>query len=77
MKNLVVFLTLVISLSFIGCSGQFLGGTAGGLLGAGAGYEYNANKEMKQIDDQLSSGEITQEEYDIRKDQIEKMSVLK
>ena len=76
MKNLTVLLILISSLGLIGCSGKILGGAAGGILGAGAGYEYNARQQMNGIKDDLNAGKITQEEYDIRKDQIQKMSVL-
>ena len=80
MKNLIIAVILVSSLGLVGCSskgGSFLAGGAGGALGAGAGYEYNARKEMKKIESDLDKGTITQEEHDIRKDQIERMSVLK
>ena len=76
MKSLVVFLLLA-SLTMVGCSGKFWGGSAVGAVGAGAGYEYNMNQQMKKIDDDLKAGKITQEEYNIRKDQIQRDSLLK
>jgi hypothetical protein len=51
-------------------------GAVGGAAAAGGGYEYVANREMKRIDDDLKSGKIDQKEYDIRKDQIKRMSIL-
>ncbi len=75
-KNYMFLIILVGMLSLMGCSGKFWGGAAGGVLGAGAGYEYNARQEMDRIKAELDAGTITQEEYGIRKDQIEKMSVL-
>ena len=60
-----------------GCSGQFWGGTASGVVGAGAGYEYRANEEMKRIESAHSSGQMNDAEYETRKDQIQRMSVLK
>ena len=80
MKNLMIMLVLLSSISLVGCSskgGNFLVGTAGGGLGAAAGYEYNARQELDRIKSELNKGNMTQEEHDIRKDQIEKMSVLK
>ena len=62
---------------FSGCSGAFWGGTGAGLFGAGAGYEIKAETEMNKINEDLKSGKITQQEYDIRKDQIQKGSLLK
>lgn len=60
-----------------GCSGAFWGGTGAGVLGAGAGYEIQAERQMKQLEEDLQSGKITDEEFRIRKDQIEKGSLLK
>lgn len=52
-------------------------GAAGGAVAAGGGYEYNANQEMKRIDQDLKDGKMTQQEHDIRKDEIQRMSLLK
>jgi hypothetical protein len=51
-------------------------GAAGGAAAAGGGYEYNANREMKRIEQDLKDGKMTQQEYDIRKDEIKRMSIL-
>jgi hypothetical protein len=59
-----------------GCSPAFWGGAAGGVVGTGAGYEYHANQEMKKLDVDLKEGKIDQREYDIRKDQLKRDSVL-
>jgi len=75
-KTWFCLLTMVASLGLLGCSGKFLGGTALGVLGAGGGYEYKAKQEMDRIKKELEEGKISQEEYEIRKDQIERMSVL-
>jgi hypothetical protein len=77
MKKMKMFLLTIAGVTLMGCSGQFWGGAAGGAVGAGAGYEYNANKEMKRIDAALKDGKMTQQEYDIRKNQIERMSIIK
>lgn len=77
MKKLKMFMLAIAGLTLAGCSGAFWGGAAGGAVGAGAGYEYNVHQEMKRIDDALKAGKMTQEEYNIRKDQIERMSITK
>ena len=77
MKNFSILLALLLATTLIGCSGAFWGGTGAGVLGAGAGYEIQAQRQMNQLDEDLKNGKITQQEYDIRKDQIEKGSLLK
>jgi hypothetical protein len=51
-------------------------GAAGGALAAGGGYEYVSNREMTRIEDDYKDGKIDQKEYEIRKDQIQRMSIL-
>ncbi len=63
--------------TMLGCSGAFWGGTGAGVMGTGAGYELRAEQQMNKITEELKSGKITQQEYDIRKDQIQKGSILK
>ena len=64
-------------ITLAGCSGAFWGGAGAGALGAGAGYEIQAERQMKLLDEDLKSGKITKQEYDIRKNQIERGSLLK
>ncbi len=75
-KACLCLLSIVACLGLVGCSGKFLGGTALGVVGAGGGYEYKAKQEMGLIKKELEDGKITQQEYEIRKDQIKRMSVL-
>jgi len=78
MKKTTHFLILVLLTGALtGCSSSFWGGTGAGVLGAGAGYEIQAERQMRQIDEDLKIGKITQQEYDIRKDQIQRGSLLK
>jgi hypothetical protein len=70
----VLGLAMILSLS--ACSGAFWTGAGGGTLGTGAGYEINAKMKMDQLDKDFAAGKMNQTEYDIRKDQIKKMSVL-
>jgi len=70
----------VLSLLFAGgCeskTGTAVLGAAGGAVAAGGGYEYVANREMKKIEQDLKDGKIDQREYEIRKDQIQRMVLL-
>ncbi len=79
MKKILILSALFLSVTLMGCSGtgSFWGGAGAGALGAGAGYEIQAERQMNQINDDLKNGKITQHEYDIRKDQIQKGSLLK
>lgn len=77
MKNLclaVVCLTLL-----TGCAGQVGSGILGGVLGAGAaggGYEYNLKRQKDRVEQDFKAGKIDQKEYEIRKDQIARDSLL-
>jgi len=83
MKKILLTLTIifVFSLLFaVGCESKWgtAGvGAAGGAVAAGGSYEYVANREMKKIEQDLKDGKIDQREYEIRKDQIQRMSMLK
>jgi osmotically-inducible protein OsmY len=77
MKKLLGLSAVILAVTLTGCSGAFWGGTGAGVLGAGAGYEIQAQRQMNQINEDLKNGKITQEEYNIRKDQIQKGSLLK
>ena len=73
--------TLAIALGFsgmltAGCSPAFWGGAAAGVLGTGAGYEVQANRQMDRLDDDLRSGRIERREYETRKQQIERGSII-
>ncbi|MGH7930889.1 MAG: SHOCT domain-containing protein [Candidatus Binatia bacterium] len=59
-----------------GCSPAFWGGTAAGVLGTGAGYEVQANRQMDRLEDDRRSGEISRREYQTRKQQIERGSLI-
>ena len=70
-------MVLFLGITLTGCSGAFWGGTGAGVLGGAAGYEIAAQRQMNQLDEDLKNGKIDQKEYNIRKDQIEKGSLLK
>ena len=77
MKPTIFLLLLLTTLTLTGCSGAFWGGTATGALGSAGGYELNFEHQMRMLDDDLKAGKINQEEYNIRKDQIKRDSLLK
>ncbi len=76
MKKILLGAFLLSASLFSGCSGAFWGGTATGAGGAGAAYEVRAKQQLDQIKRDLESGKIDQREFDIRKDQIQRGSVI-
>jgi hypothetical protein len=53
-----------------------LGGAALGALGTSAGYEINAKSKMDQLEDDYKGERISRREYEGRKSQIEKGSII-
>ena len=54
----------------------FLGGAAVGALGTSAGYEINAHSQMNKLEDDYKQERISRKEYETRKAQIEKGSII-
>jgi hypothetical protein len=74
MKNLMLVLVLMVALGQSGCA--FLGGAAVGALGTSAGYEINAKSKMDQLENDYRAERISRKEYEARKSQIEKGSII-
>jgi hypothetical protein len=74
MKRLLLALVLMVAVGQSGCA--FLGGAAVGALGTSAGYEINARSKMNQLEDDYKAERISRAEYESRKAQIEKGSVI-
>jgi hypothetical protein len=74
MKNLMLVFVLMMALGQSGCA--FLGGAALGALGTSAGYEINAKSKMDQLEDDYRNERISRREYEARKSQIEKGSII-
>ncbi len=74
MKKLMLALVLLMGLGQSGCA--FLGGAAVGAVGTSAAYEINAHSKMNQIEDDYKAERISRREYESRKSQIEKGSIL-
>jgi type III secretory pathway component EscV len=70
-----IIMAMFLAAALSGCS-SFLGGGAAGVAGTSAGYEYSANRQLKKLDDDLKAGRIDQKEYDTRKDQIKRGSLI-
>ena len=73
MKSLAV-LFLLGSLAVAGC--EFVAGAATGALATGAGYEINAKRQMDRLDDDYRRERISRREYERRRNQIEKGSII-
>jgi hypothetical protein len=74
MKKIILVCLLVMGLTQGGCA--FLGGAAVGAGATGAGYEYQAYRQMQQLEEDYKNRKISREEYEDRKKQIEKGSIL-
>ena len=74
MRKLMLVLVLLIGIGQSGCA--FLGGAAVGALGTSAGYEINAHSKMNQLEDDYKAERISRREYEARKSQLEKGSIL-
>ena len=74
MKKVILAVILLVGLSQSGCA--FLGGAAVGTLATGAGYELNSRSQMNRLEDDYRNERISRREYEARKAQIEKGSVI-
>jgi len=77
MKNL--GLAIVCLALLTGCSSAVGSGILGGVVGAGAaggGYEYHLKRQKDRVEQDFKAGKIDQKEYEIRKDQIARDSLL-
>lgn len=76
MKAMILMMMVVaLAGAQIGC-GRFIGGAAVGAAGAGAAYEYQNKRQMDRLEEDLREGRITQEEYESRKEQISRGSLI-
>jgi hypothetical protein len=73
MKNLAILLLLG-SLGIGGC--EFVAGAATGALATGAGYEINSKRQMDRLEDDYRRERISRREYERRREQIERGSIV-
>jgi len=69
-----IILAMLISFTQWGC--EFIGGAAVGGLATGAGYELNAKRQMDRLEQDYREERISRREYESRKSQIEKGSII-
>ena len=74
MRKLMLTVVLLIGLAQSGCA--FFGGASLGAAGTGAAYEYNAHNQMNKLEDDSKHERISRKEYETRKAQTEKGSIL-
>ncbi len=74
--NLLIMTLLAATLAISGCSRQAAGGAAVGAIGVGGVYEYQAHRAMQELEQERAAGAITEEEYERRKREIERRSIL-
>jgi hypothetical protein len=65
---------ITMGLSQWGC--EFIGGAAVGAGATGAGYEYNAYRQMQQLEEDYKNERISRAQYEERKRQIEAGSII-
>jgi hypothetical protein len=70
----VAMLLLLGSLGLCGC--EFMAGAATGALATSAGYELNAKRQMDRLEDDYRHERISRREYEQRKSQIERGSII-
>lgn len=78
MKHATIFGFVILFLSviaFSGC-GSFWKGAGAGVVGAGAAYEINARRQLDRLDEDYKAGKMSKEEYEARRDQIKKGSII-
>jgi hypothetical protein len=81
MKRIMMLIAVLFMVfSLYACSSRAgsagLGAVGGAAAGAG-GYEYHLNNQMNKVEEDYRAGRIDQREYEIRKDQIRRDSLLK
>lgn len=74
MKKIMMVLVMLVGLGQAGC--EFIGGAAVGAGATGAGYEYQAHRQMQQLEEDYKNEKISRAEYEDRKKQIEKGSLI-
>jgi hypothetical protein len=68
------FWLILLALTQSSCA--FLGGTATGAVATTAAYEIQAKRQMDRLDDDFKNRRISREEYEDRRQQIQKGSII-
>jgi hypothetical protein len=68
------------TLLLLGCLGlggcEFAAGAATGALATGAGYEINAKRQMDRLENDYRNERIGRRDYERRKEQLERGSII-
>jgi hypothetical protein len=67
---------LLVLLAVTQSSCAFFGGAATGAVATGAGYEIQAKRQMDRLEEDFKNRRVSREEYDDRKQQIQKGSII-
>ena len=70
------YLLLLILVAMTQPSCSFLGGATTGAVATGAGYEIQAKRQIDRLDDDFKNRRISREEYEDRRQQIQKGSII-
>ena len=73
MKKIIVLMMLA-GMTQWGC--EFIAGAGTGAVLTGAGYEYQAKRQMDKLEDDYKHERISRREYEQRKEQIESGSII-
>jgi len=74
MKKFMLLLVMLVGFGQAGC--EFIGGAVVGAGATGAGYEYQAHRQMQQLEEDYKAERISRREYEARKKQIEAGSII-
>ena len=74
-KEIVITTAALLMTGIAGCSSK-AGNVAVGAGAVGAAYEYQNKQAMDELNRDRQAGKISQEEYDRRKREIEKRSLI-
>ena len=75
-KYVLIMATLSFAAFLTGCNKSFWGGAATGAVGAGAGYELRARQQAEKLEEDYEAGRISKEQYEERREQLERQSIF-
>ena len=67
---------LIVMFAMTQSSCTFLGGATTGAVATGPGYEIQAKRQMDRLEVDFKKGKISRDEYEDRKQQIQKGSII-
>ena len=73
---IVLTMMALVLVGMTSCSPEFYGGGAVGAAGASAAYEVQAKRQLDQLNRDYEGGKMTAQEYELRKDQVRRGSLI-